>query len=40
MLVRLSRASLRGLDTEAVDVEVDLSKGLPFWKLVYHIKPC
>jgi len=26
MLARLSSASLRGLDAEAVDVEVDLSK--------------
>jgi len=34
MLARLSSASLRGLDAEAVDVEVDLSKGLPCWTLV------
>jgi len=34
MLARLSSASLRGLDAEAVDVEVDLSKGLPVWSLV------
>jgi len=39
MLARLSSASLRGLDAEAVDVEVDLSRGLPVWTLVYHIKP-
>jgi len=36
MLARLSSASLRGLDAEAVDVEVDLSRGLPCWTLVYH----
>ena len=34
MLARLSSASLRGLDAEAVDVEVDLSKGLPVWSLI------
>jgi len=34
MLARLSSASLRGLDAEAVDVEVDLSRGLPCWTLV------
>ncbi|TLS76700.1 ATP-binding protein [Mariprofundus erugo] len=34
MLARLCSASLRGLDAEAVDVEVDLSKGLPCWSLV------
>jgi len=34
MLARLQSASLRGLDAEAVDVEVDLSKGLPCWTLV------
>jgi len=34
MLARLSSASLRGLDAEAVDVEVDLTKGLPCWPLV------
>jgi len=34
MLARLSSASLRGLDAEAVDVEVDLSRGLPCWSLV------
>ncbi|MDQ6996311.1 MAG: YifB family Mg chelatase-like AAA ATPase [Mariprofundus sp.] len=34
MLARLSSASLRGFDAEAVDVEVDLSKGLPCWTLV------
>lgn len=34
MLARLSCASLRGLDAEAVDVEVDLAKGLPCWNLV------
>jgi len=39
MLSRLSSASLRGLDAEAVDVEVDLSKVLLCWTLVYHIKP-
>lgn len=34
MLARLGSASLRGLDAEAVDVEVDLSRGLPCWTLV------
>ncbi len=34
MLARLCSASLRGLDAEAVDVEVDLSRGLPCWSLV------
>jgi len=34
MLARLSSATLRGLQAEAVDVEVDLSKGLPSWNLV------
>jgi len=34
MLARLCSASLRGLDAEHVDVEVDLSKGLPCWSLV------
>ncbi|NWF39697.1 YifB family Mg chelatase-like AAA ATPase [Mariprofundus sp. NF] len=34
MLARLCSASLRGLDAEAVDVEVDLSRGLPSWSLV------
>lgn len=34
MLARLSSASLRGLDAEAVDVEVDLSRGIPCWSLV------
>jgi len=38
MLARLSSASLRGLDAEAVDVEVDLSRGLPVWTLVGRIK--
>ncbi len=38
MLARLSSASLRGLDAEAVDVEVDLSRGLPCWSLVGRIK--
>jgi len=37
MLARLSSASLRGLDAEAVDVEVDLSRGLPCWTLVGRI---
>jgi len=39
MLARLPSTSLRGLDAEAVDVEVDLSKSLPCRTLVYHIKP-
>lgn len=34
MLARLASASLRGLDAEAVDVEVDLSRGLPCWNMV------
>ena len=34
MLARLDCASLRGLDAEAVDVEVDLSRGLPGWSMV------
>lgn len=34
MLARLISASLRGLEAEAVDVEVDLSRGLPAWSLV------
>ncbi|PIW46280.1 MAG: ATP-dependent protease [Zetaproteobacteria bacterium CG12_big_fil_rev_8_21_14_0_65_54_13] len=34
MLARLCSASLRGVDAEPVDVEVDLSKGLPCWALV------
>jgi magnesium chelatase family protein len=34
MLSRLLSASLRGLDAEAVDVEVDLSRGLPSWNMV------
>lgn len=34
MLSRLNSASLRGLDAESVDVEVDLSRGLPCWNLV------
>ncbi|MFQ5581345.1 MAG: YifB family Mg chelatase-like AAA ATPase [Mariprofundaceae bacterium] len=34
MLARLDSASLRGLDAEAVDVEVDLSRGLPTWSMV------
>ncbi len=34
MLARLCSASIRGLDAEAVDVEVDLSRGLPCWSLV------
>jgi len=34
MLARLFSASLRGLDAEPVDVEVDLSRGLPCWTLV------
>jgi len=34
MLARLASASLRGLEAEAVDVEVDLSRGLPSWSLV------
>jgi len=34
MLSRLESAALRGLDAEHVDVEVDLSRGLPCWTLV------
>jgi len=34
MLARLASASLRGLDAEPVDVEVDLSRGLPCWNMV------
>ncbi len=34
MLARLSSAALRGLNTEPVDVEVDLSRGLPAWNMV------
>lgn len=34
MLARLCSASLRGLDAESVDVEVDLARGLPCWNLV------
>ena len=34
MLARLPSASLRGLDAEPVDVEVDLSRGLPCWNMV------
>jgi len=34
LLARLGSASLRGLDAERVDVEVDLSRGLPCWNLV------
>jgi len=34
MLARLSSATLRGLSAEAVDVEVDLSRGLPAWNMV------
>jgi len=34
MLARLTSAALRGLDAEAVDVEVDLSRGLPAWSMV------
>ncbi len=34
MLARLASASIRGLDAEAVDVEVDLSRGLPSWNMV------
>ncbi len=34
MLSRLASASLRGLEAEAVDVEVDLSRGMPSWSLV------
>ncbi|HKI61851.1 MAG TPA: magnesium chelatase domain-containing protein [Mariprofundaceae bacterium] len=34
MLARLASATIRGLDAEAVDVEVDLSRGLPVWNMV------
>jgi len=34
MLSRLPSAALRGLHAEAVDVEVDLSRGLPAWSMV------
>ncbi len=34
MLASLASASIRGLDAEAVDVEVDLSRGLPAWNMV------
>ncbi|MDX8390632.1 MAG: YifB family Mg chelatase-like AAA ATPase [Mariprofundaceae bacterium] len=34
MLSRLRSATLRGMDAEAVDVEVDLSRGLPSWSMV------
>lgn len=34
MLARLACAALRGLDAEPVDVEVDLSRGLPSWSMV------
>ncbi len=34
MLARLPGAALRGLAAEAVDVEVDLSRGLPAWNMV------
>ncbi len=34
MLARLASAALRGLAAEAVDVEVDLSRGLPAWSMV------
>jgi len=34
MLSRLPSAALRGLQAEAVDVEVDLSRGLPAWSMV------
>jgi len=34
MLARLHSASIRGLDAEPVDVEVDLSRGLPAWSMV------
>jgi magnesium chelatase family protein len=34
MLARLASASLRGIDAESVDVEVDLSRGMPSWSLV------
>jgi len=34
VLARLASAALRGLSAEAVDVEVDLSRGLPAWNMV------
>ncbi|MDX8413587.1 MAG: YifB family Mg chelatase-like AAA ATPase [Mariprofundales bacterium] len=34
MLAKLASASLRGLDAEAVAVEVDLSRGIPGWSMV------
>lgn len=34
MLSRLPNAALRGLQAEPVDVEVDLSRGLPAWNMV------
>ncbi|MDQ6960876.1 MAG: magnesium chelatase domain-containing protein, partial [Mariprofundaceae bacterium] len=34
MLARLPSATLRGLNAEPVDVEVDLSRGLPAWNMV------
>ncbi|MFQ5355141.1 MAG: YifB family Mg chelatase-like AAA ATPase [Mariprofundaceae bacterium] len=34
MLARLASACLRGMDVEPVDIEVDLSRGLPTWSLV------
>ncbi|MDQ6972287.1 MAG: YifB family Mg chelatase-like AAA ATPase [Mariprofundaceae bacterium] len=34
MLSRLPSAALRGLQAEPVDVEVDLSRGLPAWSMV------
>ncbi len=34
MLARLASASLQGLDALAVEVEVDLSRGLPAWVMV------
>jgi len=34
LLARLASAALRGLDAEPVDVEVDLSRGLPSWSMV------
>ena len=34
MLARLASATLRGLDAEAVDVEIHLSRGLPRWSMV------
>jgi len=34
LLARLASAALRGLDAVPVDVEVDLSRGLPSWSMV------